>query len=61
MAFTHGDRLTIGTDFPYAPDTAIASALEGLERFFARDPYTMWKIDRGTALTLWPDSQTCTS
>ena len=60
MAFTNGDRLTIGTDFPYAPEATSASTIKGLEQFFAQDPYTMWKINRGTAQILWPDSQTCT-
>ena len=60
MAFTNGNRLTVGTDFPYAPEAASASAIKGLEQYFAQDPYTMWKINRGTAQTLWPDSQTCT-
>ena len=53
LAFTTPDKVTFGTDFPYAPDTAVA-AMTGMYEAYDLDEAARHQIDRGTAETLFP-------
>lgn len=54
MAFTGGQKLTFGSDFPFAPNGSAAVTVSGLNEYFSADPMTLWRIGRGTALDLIP-------
>ena len=53
LAFTTPDKVTFGSDFPYAPDTAVA-AMTGMYEAYDLDEAARHQIDRGTAETLFP-------
>ncbi|MET0903687.1 MAG: amidohydrolase family protein [Acidimicrobiales bacterium] len=53
LAFTTPDKVTFGTDFPYAPDTAVA-AMTSMYEAYDLDEAARHQIDRGTAETLFP-------
>ncbi len=52
MGFTNGQRITFGSDFPFAPNGSAAVTVSGLNEYFSADPMTLWRIGRGTALAL---------
>lgn len=53
LAFTTADHVTFGSDWPYAPDAAVAGMTHRYERC-ELDEATRAQIDRGTAATLFP-------
>lgn len=53
LAFTTPHKVTFGTDFPYAPDTAVA-AMTAMYEAYDLDDESRHQIDRGTAETLFP-------
>ena len=58
MAFTGGQNVTFGSDFPFAPNGSATVTVNGLDEFFATDPMTLWRIGRGNALNLIPQAST---
>lgn len=54
LAFTDPDHVTFGSDWPYAPDTAVA-AMTGMYESYPLDDTARAQIDHGTAATLFPD------
>jgi predicted TIM-barrel fold metal-dependent hydrolase len=53
LAFTDPDHITFGSDWPYAPDAAVA-AMTGMYESHPLDDAARAQIDRGTATTLFP-------
>jgi len=53
LAFTTPDHVTFGSDWPYAPDVAVAG-MTRLYETFDLDDAARHQIDRGTAATLFP-------
>lgn len=53
LAFTDPTHVTFGSDFPYAPDVAVAS-MTAMYEAYALDEADRRQIDRGTAETLFP-------
>ncbi len=53
LAFTGPDHVTFGSDWPYAPDTAVA-AMTGMYESHPIDDAARAQIDRGTASALFP-------
>jgi predicted TIM-barrel fold metal-dependent hydrolase len=53
LAFTTPDHVTFGSDWPFAPDVAVAG-MTRLYETFELDDVARDQIDRGTAATLFP-------
>lgn len=58
MAFTDGQNVTFGSDFPFAPNGSTKLTVNSLNDFFAADPMTLWRIRRGNTLNLIPKAPT---
>jgi predicted TIM-barrel fold metal-dependent hydrolase len=53
LAFTTPDQITFGTDYPYAPDFAVA-AITAMYASYDVDDVSRAQIDHGTAQSLFP-------
>ncbi|MHB9856735.1 amidohydrolase family protein [Streptomyces sp. YIM S03343] len=54
LTFAHPDRVLFGTDWPFAPETAVAHFTGAYDRYPALDTAGHHAIDRDNAHALFP-------